>query len=189
MKIRMHAVEPGSRANGPGTRTVFWVQGCPLGCPDCYNPATHDPRGGEEYETERLVEEVLSLGAGIEGISVSGGEPFQQPEALLDLLRRLAGRDLGRLVFSGYTLDEIRAMPLGTAILAEIDALIAGRYVASKRTTRGLLGSSNQRIHLLTDRYREADLAGVPPREVILHRDGSVTRSGISPVKRPDPGV
>lgn len=150
MKVRVHAFEPASRANGPGLRAVVWFQGCSLGCPGCFNPATHDPGGGDECDTETLAAEILARAARIEGLSVSGGEPFQQPEALLDLLQRLAAASLSRLVFSGYTLAEIQALPLGPATLRHVDVLIAGRYHAAQRTGHGLLGSANQQIHLLT---------------------------------------
>jgi len=181
MRIRLHAFEPASRANGPGLRAVVWFQGCTLNCFGCFNPATHELRGGYETDTERLAAEILTQADQIEGISVSGGEPFQQPEALQDLLARLAGTSLSRLVFSGLTLDEIQALPGGPAILRQSDVLIAGRYVASKHAGHRLLGSANQQIHLLSTRYTRADLAAVPPRELILHRDGTVTVSGFSP--------
>jgi len=181
MKIQTHAFEPVSRANGPGLRAVVWFQGCTLNCPGCFNPAAHDARGGWESDTEILAAEILSLAETIAGVSVSGGEPFQQPEALLDLLERLAGTRLSRLVFSGYTLAEIAALPLGPAILRHVDVLVAGRYVASQRTGCSLIGSANQQIHLLTDRYTRGDLAAVPPRELVLHRDGTVSVSGLSP--------
>jgi pyruvate-formate lyase-activating enzyme len=54
MKIRVRAFEPASRANGPGLRAVVWFQGCTRACPGCFNPATHDPRGGDECETHPL---------------------------------------------------------------------------------------------------------------------------------------
>jgi anaerobic ribonucleoside-triphosphate reductase activating protein len=181
MKIQVHAVEPASRANGPGLRAVVWFQGCTLNCPGCFNPTTHDPLGGIESDTEILAAEILSLADTIEGVSVSGGEPFQQPEALLNLLERLAGTSQSRLVFSGYTLAQLAALPFGPAVLRHVDVLIAGRYIASRRTGHGLVGSANQQIHLLTNRYTLADLAAVPPRELVLHRDGTVSVSGISP--------
>lgn len=112
---------------------------------------------------------------------MSGGEPLQQPEALQDLLERLAWTPLSRLVFSGYTFEEVIGLPFGPAILRHVDVLVAGRYVASQRTGHNLIGSANQQIHLLTDRYTQADLTAVPPRELVLHRDGTVSVSGISP--------
>jgi anaerobic ribonucleoside-triphosphate reductase activating protein len=162
-------------------RAVVWFQGCTLNCPGCFNPASHDPQGGVESDTETLAAEILSQAETIKGISVSGGEPFQQPEALLALLERFAGTRLSKLAFSGYTLAEITNLPLGPAILRHVDVLIAGRYVPSQRTGRSLIESANQQIHLLTDRYTLADLAAVPPRELVLHRDGTVSVSGVAP--------
>ena len=181
MKLRLHAFQPASRSNGPGLRAVVWFQGCTLRCPGCFNPATHDPHAGHDADTQQLAAEILALGDPIEGISLSGGEPLQQPEPLLDLLQRLAGTRLSRLLFSGYTLEEITEMPLGPRILQELDVLIAGRYVASQHLAQGLLGSANQCIHLLSDRYQMADFTAVPRRELILHADGTATSTGISP--------
>lgn len=186
MKFRLHAFEPFSRANGPGLRAVVWFQGCTLGCPGCFNPATHDPHGGYESDTAWLAAEIPALAPPIDGISISGGEPFQQPDALLALLTRLAGSGLSRLVFTGYTLDEIHRCRLGPEILQHLDVLIAGRYDAAQRVAKGLLGSSNQQIHLLTGRHNLAQLATAPSRELILHRDGTVTNSGIHPWRPPD---
>lgn len=179
MNFRLHSFEPASRANGPGLRAVVWFQGCTLGCPGCFNPATHDPAGGCQTDTAALAADILTLRPGIEGVSISGGEPFQQPEALLDLLKRLDDSGLSRLAFTGYTLEEARAMSLGQPILDHLDVLVAGRYVASKRVARGLLGSANQQIHLVTSRHFPADFSDVPSREIILHHDGSMTLSGV----------
>ena len=68
-------------------------------------------------------------------------------------------------------------------MLANIDVLIAGPYVEARHLGRGLLGSANQRLHLLTSRYKLTDFAALPTREVILHRDGTVTVSGIDPLR------
>ena len=181
--LRLHASEPVSRANGPGLRAVVWFQGCTLGCPGCFNPGTHDQEVGMETDTAELAAEWLRRQREIDGISISGGEPFQQPEALLDLLTRLDGSGLSRLVFSGYTLKEIEAQPLGLAILSHLDVLIAGRYVQSRHDGQGLLGSSNQRIHLLTPRHTLAEFGTIPRTEIILHADGSYTFTGIVPLR------
>ena len=180
MTLRLHAMEPASRANGPGLRAVLWFQGCTLGCSGCFNKATHDLGGGIQTDTVALERELRSNPHVIEGISISGGEPFQQPEALLDLLERLTNSGLSKLVFSGYTLAEIRKQPLGPLILLHLDVLVAGRYVESRHLAHGLLGSTNQQIHLLTSRYTAADFSNIPRREMILHADGSLTLSGIA---------
>lgn len=185
IKLRIHALELASRANGPGMRAVVWFQGCTLGCPGCFNPGTHDLRGGNLIDIEELAQQILTHRSEIEGVSISGGEPFQQPEALLCLLEHIAGSGLSRLVFSGYTLQEIRALPLGLQIIKHVDVLITGRYVASLHLGRGLLGSTNQQILLVTNRYKKEDFKHIPPREIILHPDGNITLSGVDPEPAP----
>lgn len=181
LKLRVHSIEPASRANGPGLRSVVWFQGCSLGCPGCFNPATHDFAGGFDTDTVALATELCRNPNGIEGVSISGGEPFQQPQALLDLLERLSASSLTKLVFTGYTLAEVRNQPVGPLILSRLDVLIAGRYIKSRHLAHALLGSTNQQIHLLTPRYTPADFERIPRREMILHADGSITLTGISP--------
>ena len=89
MRLRIHAFEPFSRANGPGVRAAIWVQGCSLGCPGCFNPDTHPFAGGELLAVDDLFRRILALGDAIEGITVSGGEPLQQRRPLLALLQRV----------------------------------------------------------------------------------------------------
>jgi anaerobic ribonucleoside-triphosphate reductase activating protein len=182
--LALHAWEPRSRANGPGQRLVLWFQGCTLGCPGCFNPDTHDP-GAPRLRVG--VDEVMGWVAaarGIEGVTLSGGEPMQQPEAALALLERLrAETSLSTLMFSGYTLDEIAAMPLGPAILGHLDVLIDGRYVARERQGRGLRGSANQQIRLLSGRYRTEEVAATPEAEIRIGPDGSVTLTGVNPLR------
>ena len=178
--LRVHAIEPRSRANGPGTRTVIWVQGCTLGCPGCFNPATWPAAGGQELEIAAIVDAVRA--AGSEGVTVSGGEPFEQPQALLALVTALAGTSI--IVFSGFTRGEIERQPLGPAVLERIDVLVDGRYVDKRRVASGLRGSANQVVHLLTPRHRMADIESTPVGEVVIGPDGEVRVSGVDP-----PGV
>ncbi|MBV8761881.1 MAG: radical SAM protein [Deltaproteobacteria bacterium] len=173
---RVHAIEPRSRANGPGTRFVIWFQGCTLGCAGCFNPSTH-AGGGRE-----LALETLDFGD-VDGISLSGGEPMQQPEAALALLQLARTRGLSTLMFSGYTRAEIEAMPLGPDVLAHLDVLVDGRYVAGERLATGLRGSANQRIHLLTARYTLADVEATPVAEVRIGPTGELVLTGVDPLK------
>jgi anaerobic ribonucleoside-triphosphate reductase activating protein len=182
---RIHAFEPRSRANGPGARFVVWFQGCTLGCPGCFNPTTHDTGGGRLVALDELVAELAGAArrGGIEGLSLSGGEPLQQPEAARALLD--AARDLGlsTLAFSGYRLDEIRALPGGTDVLARLDVLIDGRYAARERLAIGLRGSANQQIQLLTGRYTRADVEATPVAEIRISATGEVILTGVDPLK------
>jgi anaerobic ribonucleoside-triphosphate reductase activating protein len=159
-----------------------WLQGCTLGCSGCFNPATHDGSGGRDIAIADLAAQLAST-ADIEGLSLSGGEPLQQPRAAAALLDAARALGLSTLAFSGYTLDEIRALPDGDAVLARLDVLIDGRYVASERLARGLRGSTNQRVWLLTERYTLADIEATPTGEVRIARDGSVVLTGVEPLK------
>ena len=180
--LRVHATEKRSRANGPGSRFVVWMQGCTLGCPGCFNPTTHDARGGREVTVASLVDE-LSQATGIEGLSLSGGEPLQQAEAAAELLVAAKKLGLSTLAFSGYSIDEIRELPHGASVLATLDVLVDGRYVARERLATGLRGSANQRIHLLTDRYKLADVEATPVAEIRISPGGEVVLTGVNPLK------
>jgi anaerobic ribonucleoside-triphosphate reductase activating protein len=185
VKVRVHAVEPRSRANGPGARFVVWFQGCTLGCAGCFNPATHAP-GDTGAGTERDVEDLLAelaITADIDGLSLSGGEPMQQLPAAYALLAGARALGLSTLVFSGYTRAEIEALPGGPAALAAIDVLVDGRYVSTERLATGLRGSANQSIQLLSDRYTRADVEATPVAEIRIDRSGEVVLTGVDPLK------
>jgi anaerobic ribonucleoside-triphosphate reductase activating protein len=155
-----------------------------LGCPGCFNPQTHALSGGEVIPVEELFQRVVRLGPAIEGISLSGGEPFQQREAIAELLARIRGeKNLSVIVFTGYTWEEVSALPKAGGLLAGVDVLVAGRYVAAERVARGLRGSANKTIHLLTPRYSLADLEATPEAEVFLGPDGEISASGIGPLR------
>lgn len=150
--LNLHALWPHSRANGPGVRLVLWFQGCTLGCPGCFNLATHALEPCWQVSVEEIIERIVAEAPPIDGITFSGGE--QQPEGLLQLLSAICSRTtLSVLLSSGYTIAEITHMPLGPAVLAHVDVLIPGRYVQTRRLARGLRGSANKTVHLLTDRY------------------------------------
>jgi len=185
-EARVHAVEPRSRANGPGARFVVWFQGCTLGCPGCFNPTTHAAAGGRSVAIHELVGELTRAArapGGIEGVSLSGGEPLQQPEAARELLDAARALGLSTLAFSGYTIEEIRELPGGRDILGRLDVLIDGRYIAGDRLAAGLRGSANQRIQRLTDRYSLADVEATPVAEIRIGPTGDVILTGVNPLK------
>ncbi|MCG8420750.1 MAG: radical SAM protein [Proteobacteria bacterium] len=182
--IDVHAYQPRSRANGPGTRFVLWFQGCSLGCPGCFNPDTHPAGPRRRLAVAELIALFAGQGDTIEGITLSGGEPLEQPDAMLALVSEVrAHTNLSIVVFSGYTIDEIRAMPSGGEILQRIDVLIDGRYQAARRIGRGLRGSSNQHIHLLTGRYSMSEVEATPEAEIRIDPQGRVTLTGVAPLR------
>ena len=181
MDIRVHRILKGSRANGPGCRNVVWFQGCSLKCPGCFNPETHGRSGGYPMAADVLAEALLT--GSPNGITISGGEPFQQASGLLALLHCLwEKKSPSVLVFSGYAESELRADPEKAACLDWIDALICGPFLPNAPAAYDRFCSSeNQRLVLLTERLKETDFRDLPLSEVIIGEDGDAVISGIFP--------
>lgn len=187
--LRMHAFLARSRANGPGTRAVIWTQGCSRRCRGCFNPGTHAHTDGVLIAVDTLAQGLAARAAGlnaIDGLTISGGEPMEQPEAVCALLlavRRDTG--LSTLLFTGYHWDEVVAHPLGVAILDCLDAILTGPYRIEQHLGSGLLGSANQTIHCLTERYTLDELMATPPTEAIITPTGEVIWSGVQDPAQP----
>ncbi|MFO7906583.1 MAG: 4Fe-4S single cluster domain-containing protein [Planctomycetota bacterium] len=144
---------------GPGRRAVLWVQGCPSRCPGCVAPETQPFRGGQQMDVASLAEE-LSHVPDIEGVTFSGGEPLAQAAALLNLVDSIRlNRDLSFMSYTGYALEYLhqRGTAAQKAFLRRLDILVDGPYVASRHTDLRWRGSDNQRVHLLTPRYRHLE--------------------------------
>lgn len=131
---------------GPGRRVCIWFQGCSIRCPGCVSLDTWAPRQNGTT-VEQVMSAIFPWLAEAEGITISGGEPFDQPMALRALLtdiRAQSSADI--LVYSGYALE---ALDL-TAFNGLIDALIADPYRRDQPQTLALRGSDNQRLTSLT---------------------------------------
>jgi anaerobic ribonucleoside-triphosphate reductase activating protein len=178
---RVHAVVGRSLANGPGTRMVIWSQGCTLGCVGCFNPATHDPAGPAAVRpVGELVEEALAAVGDIEGVTLTGGEPLEQPEAVAAFCHQLKVRSsLGIIILTGFTRGEIDGDAARSAAAAHADLVVAGRYNARRHLGRGLRGSDNKTYWARTARYRPEDLQGVPDMEIAVAADGTVMVTGM----------
>lgn len=182
---RVHAVLPRSVANGPGERFTIWSQGCALACPGCFNPETHAAANGAVRTVGELVDEVLAEVPGIEGVTLTGGEPLAQPAAVAAFCTRLRARaDLGVIVLTGYTRVEIETDPARAAAVAAADLVVAGRYNQRLTAGTGLRGSTNKTYWARTGRYRPGDLGAVPETEVIIGVDGMVTVTGMTAPER-----
>ncbi|MGY3323883.1 4Fe-4S single cluster domain-containing protein [Pseudomonas sp. TE3911] len=133
---------------GPGRRIGIWFQGCSIRCPGCISADTWGP-GHRRLSLEQLLEQITPWLHEAEGITISGGEPFDQFDALRSLLeglRRLSELDI--LVYSGYSLEQLNESLLQTKGL--IDTLISDPYIEALSQTMALRGSDNQRLSLLT---------------------------------------
>ena len=186
--LNLHAVLSASRSNGPGTRYVIWFQGCTLGCSGCFNPETHTAEASSLITVSELMWGIHQVEHRIEGITISGGEPLQQPQGLLRLLCTVRREtELTILLFSGYQLSEIERWPFGKALLAELDVLIAGRYQRERHLGMGLRGSSNQTIHLLSERYTLREVEATLVNEIHIQPGGTVLITGIGGVSVRNP--
>ncbi|MGX1371862.1 anaerobic ribonucleoside-triphosphate reductase activating protein [Streptomyces canus] len=206
--LNLAATHVGTEALGPGVRSVVWVQGCPFRCPGCIAPDWIPDRPARRAEPAALAAELLT-DPRVTGLTLSGGEPMQQAAGLAELVRhaRLI-RDVSVVCFTGHRLERLRSDPPtpGVAdLLARVDVLIDGRYVASLDDGRGLRGSSNQRVHHLTGRLaacgydfdarpRSAEIAvdgpetlliGVPPPGLLDVFDTAVDTVLAAPLPRP----
>jgi anaerobic ribonucleoside-triphosphate reductase activating protein len=154
--LRIARFVPVTTAEGPGERFALWVQGCSLRCPGCCNPEMFEPAGGTAWEVRALLAEVRAPGDAIEGVTLLGGEPFDQAGALAELAEGCHALGLSVMTFTGYTLAELRAREDEDteALVAATDLLVDGRYDATRpETARRWAGSTNQTFHFLTGRY------------------------------------
>ena len=144
-------------ALGPGKRAAIWTVGCWRACPGCSNPELWEPSGQTPVTPEELFSAISRIAAEnqVEGITITGGEPFDQAEELLrltSLLRRLTG-DI--LIFTGYRHEELLEMPKGAAVLENVAAIVDGSYRRELNRSLPLRGSENQRVLLFDRRFEK----------------------------------
>ena len=148
-----------SRALGPGIRAGIWLQGCQQNCPDCINPDTHDLSARLLVQTSSLFDWTSSL-EGIEGVTISGGEPLLQAQALTSYLTMVQEAGLSVILYTGYTHNDIltRGSAGQKSILPYIDILIDGSFNKELAVSFRLKGSKNQNYVFLSDRYSSVNI-------------------------------
>ena len=180
MNIRGYCL---SRVNGPGLRFVLWTQGCSKGCKNCFNPETWS------FEKYKLLTplEIFELikNSNVSGVTITGGDPLEQPEELLELLILLESLNLsnGIILFTGYTIDEINKDFLLRKSLNYIDVLIDGRFEKDQRISSSLRGSENQNIIYFSSKIKEEELNIDQEVEVCLEGD-KISVTGFPSVDR-----
>lgn len=147
MKIRIAGLVNDSIVDGPGFRFTVFTQGCPHHCVGCHNPQTHDFQGGSDMDTDEIVAR-FKKNPLLDGITLSGGEPFCQSEACAELARAARALGLNVWCYSGYTFEELlNGKDEWKTLLQELDVLIDGRFVLEERSLEcKFRGSRNQRV-------------------------------------------
>lgn len=169
---------------GPGQRIGIWFQGCSIRCPGCISADTW-ALDMPDTTVEQVVQAVSLWLGQADGITISGGEPFDQPAALAGLLAAIPlAADQDVLVYSGHAFEHIQQHP--SLQEGRIDALISDPFAVHMPQTLPLRGSDNQRLHLLTERGRQrfADFNNpISPDQrsldVMFDDDGTVWMAGI----------
>src|SRR3954471_19763916 len=126
--IQLGAFEPRSFVAGPGERAVLWVSGCLRRCPGCMKPDLFAFDAGEAMTVQAVAARILKIHH-LDGVTFSGGEPFEQSSALARLAQCLKLRGMSILVYTGYTLAALQREPQRFGpLLDQTDLLIDGEY-------------------------------------------------------------
>ncbi len=156
--FRVHAILNRTKVLGPGERFALWLQGCEKDCKDCMSLSSRNPDAGTTLSVDSLLHKILSE-KNIEGITISGGEPFLQFAALHNLLQQLREKStLSVIIYTGYYLSELReknSSEINDIIDKYSDIIIDGPYIDSLNDGKSLRGSSNQTVYFLSSRYKE----------------------------------
>lgn len=175
--LNVAGVIVGSYTNGPGKRVVIWVQGCTIGCPGCFNTPL------QPHEPHHLIDPVVfartisekCVKTGCEGITITGGEPFQQAVALSTFTSIIRESDLTIVCFSGYCKDALFTstdVSIQT-LIGSIDILIAGPYNHRNRYPRTWSDDPDKEYIFLSDAYSDDDLKRDIECELLLSQTES----------------
>lgn len=147
MEIRIFGIVDESIVDGPGFRMGVFVQGCPHHCPGCHNPGSHAFDAGTLMDTDDIVKRAVENPL-LDGVTLSGGEPFCQPLPCAEIARQAHAHGLNVWSYSGYTFEQLlEGTEEQKALLRELDVLVDGRFELDKRSLElRFRGSSNQRV-------------------------------------------
>lgn len=158
------AIRP-SLTNGPGWRVSLWTQGCSLRCTTrCLNPHLLSPAGGRLIAVADIIERLRRLHDAVpelEGITVLGGEPLDQPEALAELLDSAHRVQLSTMLYTGQVFETLQSngSPIVQHVLREVDILVDGPFLPEMYDDQlAWRGSRNQRILCLSHRYARSEV-------------------------------
>lgn len=152
MKWRLNKIQYPLYNLGPGKRIGLWVQGCSLGCDGCISKTLWQKEGGQDIDILALAEEVCLVADSYDGLTISGGEPFDQYESFISFcafIKKIT--QLNIYCFSGYTLKELETKFTDELFKQYLDFLMDGRYSRKKHDNGNVRGSTNQNLYRFID--------------------------------------
>ncbi len=150
--LNVHAIDRrGVRSLGPGLRYAIWLQGCPFDCKGCATPEAKGVVANKIYTVDSVANDIIQ--SSCDGLTISGGEPFLQAAGLGRLLSKVqvARPEMSVVIFTGFQLENLTSKD-ALDVIHHADVIIDGPYIERLNDGKGLRGSSNQRVHILTDR-------------------------------------
>lgn len=149
-QLRIAGIIKESIVDGPGIRLVVFTQGCRHHCPGCHNPNSHSFEGGTLVDISFVLQQITSNPL-LDGVTLSGGEPFEQAEILAELAREIKNLGLNIMTYTGYKFEYLLAHsdthPGWAELLDQTDILVDGRFdMEKKNLLLRFRGSENQRI-------------------------------------------
>jgi anaerobic ribonucleoside-triphosphate reductase activating protein len=185
--VNVAAFLPCVRSHGPGRRVSLWVQGCLKRCAGCINPTMLAAESTESTvmppkELLRKIHQARDSVSEVRGITLHGGEPTLQARNLAPLLEVIRGEtpEMNVLMFTGYPIEFLRALKNDAVnrLLANVDTVIDGPYENANRDSKRVAGSTNQRIHHLTDKLVGSDFTRHGVETVSLLSSGELVQTG-----------
>lgn len=183
--MNIHRIVTKTKSEGPGSRVAIWVQGCSIHCNGCMAKETWPTSPKQLLEVEDILS-IIDRTFDIEGVTILGGEPFDQAYELAKLTDGIKSRGLSIIVFTGHTYEDLRTIDSFdiAKVLNNTDVLIDGPYVEEERSfERPLVGSNNQRFLFLSDRYNLSDF-NKNAIEIRISQDGIVQYNGMGDFRK-----
>lgn len=168
-KLWISCIKDYSKVNGSGNRCVIWTQGCSLRCPGCFNTGLQPFQKGKSFDPVALGIHLAQLNC--DGLTISGGEPLDQNHALYKLMCTYKQHcEKIILLFTGYSLQEIKKSPKKLRTILVADAALCGRYLPG-------LQWNNKRLLLISGRLTEQEI--LPNQDIEMSiQDGMAYMTG-----------
>ncbi len=154
-KINLNGIINDSVVDGPGLRTVIFTQGCPHHCKGCHNAQSWSTKDNDVWDVDKLINQIKKISS-FKKVTISGGEPFLQNEAVLKICKSLKEDNFNIYIYSGYVFENLIKDDINLEILKNVDYLVDGPFKEElKDTSLSIFGSTNQRIINMKEKLKE----------------------------------